>query len=154
MVRSRLGTRAPTAFSFTSRRSLARASYLVTAAALAVVMAVALRHVLETAPSRGPAIRAALVAAAAGTRSLSPTEAHDGVRDAIGPYFRSFDANIDASRFPAEVDVTLRDVDGVTCLEAEDEARRIEGPVVVQLEGYQSADTCRQNNVMTWRLLP
>jgi hypothetical protein len=154
MVRSRLGIRAATAFSFASRRSRARVYYLVTATALAIVMTVALRHVLETSPSRGPAIRAALVAAAAGARSLSPTESHDDVRDAIGRYFRSFDAAIDASRFPAEVAITLHDVDGVACLEAEDEARRIEGPVVVQLEGFQSADACRQHNVMTWRLMP
>jgi len=85
---------------------------------------------------------------------MSPTESRDGVHDAIAASFRNFDAGIDASLFPAEVDITLHDVDGVTCLEVEDEARRIEGPVVVQLEGYQSADACRQHNVMTWRLMP
>ncbi len=126
---------------FVSRRSLARVSYLAMATALAVLMAVALRHVMETSPSRGPAIRAALIEAAAGIRSLPVTESHDGVRDAIGPYFRTFDAGIDTSRFPAEVDVTFHDVDGVTCLEAEDEARRIEGPVVVQLEGIRIGTT-------------
>ena len=119
-----------------------------------MIVLVVLLHVFYTAPSRGPVIRVALITAAAKTKSLPATQASDSVRDAIAVYFRNFDADIDASRFPAEVDVALHNLDGVTCLEARDEARRIEGLAVVELEGFGTAAACGYRNTMTWRLLP
>jgi hypothetical protein len=61
---------------------------------------------------------------------------------------------IDAQRFPSEVDVTVGNLDRRSCLEAESIARRIVGPVVVQLDGYGSVAACGDRNAMTWRILP
>ncbi len=155
MVRVRRGHRAATVIMFPTWRSLARVSYPMWAMGLGIVVLVVLHHVLDTtSPSRGLAIRDSLIAAAAKTKSLPATETGDDVRSALAAYFRNFDAVIDASRFPAAVDVTLRDLDGVTCLEAEDVARRIEGSVVVQLKEPDSAAGCGHKNAMTWRLMP
>jgi hypothetical protein len=154
MARVRHWNRATTAIMFPSWRSLARVPYAWWAMGLAIVVLVSLYHFSNTTPSRGLAIRGALIAAAAKIKLMPANEGADGIRTDLTPYFRGFDADIDASRAPTEVDITLRDLDGVTCLEAEDVARRVEGLVVVQLDGYGTAAACSKKNTMRWRLLP
>jgi hypothetical protein len=155
MIMARVRRGAPaTATPARSGLPLARLTRLVVVLLVAVVVVIAFRHLVESTPSRGPAIRDALVAAAAKLKSLPANTSQDAVTDALAPLFRSFDARIDASRFPAEADVTLRGLDGVTCLQSEDLTRRIEGSVVVMLEGYGEPASCRSTNAMTWRLLP
>jgi hypothetical protein len=100
----------------------------------------------------GQAIRAALAGAAAEVQSprVQPT---DAVRRAILGHFRAYDATLDARAWP-QVAVTLRGLDADTCRDVQAAARRIEGLVVVQLEGYRDAVTCRDSNDMTWRIMP
>lgn len=100
------------------------------------------------------AIRQALVGAAAATDALPVTDTGDEVRAALRHYFPDRGMAIDARRFPSEVDVTVGNLDRRTCLEAESIARRIVGPVVVQLEGYGSPGACGDHNAMTWSILP
>jgi hypothetical protein len=52
------------------------------------------------------------------------------------------------------VSVTLRHIDNATCVDASTVARRMEGLVVVELEGYRSTEACGVDNAMTWRMLP
>ncbi|HUB96072.1 MAG TPA: hypothetical protein VL993_09150 [Stellaceae bacterium] len=154
MARVDRASRAATARIFSSGRSRMRASDVAKALALAIIVLIALDHVLDTTPSRGPAIRDALMAAAAKVKSLPTTATPAEISDALAPDFRSFAVEVNASRYPVEVDVTLGKLDGVTCLQAEDVARRIEGSVVVELEGFGTAAACGVSNAMTWRLLP
>jgi hypothetical protein len=104
--------------------------------------------------SPAEAIRSSLTAAAADTASLPWTASPDAVRDAIGAHFPGQDVTVDPSRFPVEVSVALPAVDRVTCLEARKLVRRIEGTVVVALDGYRSAADCSARNSMTWRIMP
>jgi len=103
--------------------------------------------------SPGRAIRSELVAAAAELASPArpyPTEA--GTR-AIRRHFHERSVALQSDLWPA-VSVTLRHVDKTTCVDARMEARRIEGLVVVELDGYHSAKDCGADNAMTWQLLP
>lgn len=50
--------------------------------------------------------------------------------------------------------MTLHNVDQNTCSDAAAAARRIEGPVVVELENYRSAADCGASNDMTWWIMP
>jgi hypothetical protein len=124
-------------------------------AAVFVMFVVVIAHQLYFATeTRARVIRAALIHAAAATAKLPATESGDEVATALHRYFPDRDATIDPSRFPAEVDVTVRNLSQRSCLDAERVARRIEGKVVVQLDGYDEASACGARNVMTWRILP
>jgi hypothetical protein len=102
----------------------------------------------------GMAIRADLAAGAAALRALpsnaSPPRVTAAVRDAI----RDRSVQVDPSRFPTAVAVTIQDLDWRSCVAAQDAARRLEGKVVVELQGFASADACRESNAMTWWLMP
>lgn len=62
-------------------------------------------------------------------------------------------ASIGAALWP-HITVTLHNVDQNTCSDAAAAARRIEGPVVVELENYRSAADCGASNDMTWWIMP
>ena len=96
-------------------------------------------------------IRGQLLGAAAETAALPWNRSPDQVRAAIAPYFDGRDISVDATKFPALVAVTLRDVDRDTCQEARTIARRIEGSVVIALE---PATPCSDSNAMVWRIMP
>lgn len=96
-------------------------------------------------------IRGELEAAAAETAALPWNRSPAQVRAAVARHFEGRDVNIDATKFPALVAVTLRGVDRTTCQEAQSLARRIEGSVVVALEGAQP---CAEANAMRWRIMP
>ncbi|HUC68183.1 MAG TPA: hypothetical protein VMA53_22400 [Stellaceae bacterium] len=100
------------------------------------------------------AIRSGLAAAAEDTATLRWTTPPDEVRQAIAAHFPGYDVRVDPTRFPVEVSVVLPAVGRTTCLEARALARRIEGAVVVALDGYPHATDCRGENDMTWRIMP
>jgi hypothetical protein len=104
--------------------------------------------------SPAQAIKRELVAAAAETGSLPWNRTLEQVETALGRHFTRHPASIDGARFPTEVTVALQGVDQATCLEATTLARRIEGSVVVLLQGYGSAADCTNANDMVWRIIP
>jgi hypothetical protein len=96
-------------------------------------------------------IRGELQAAAAETAALPWNRSPDQVRAAVAQHFGRRAVGVDATKFPAVVTVTLRDVDRDTCQEARAIARRIEGSVVIALD---SAAACGDSNAMAWRIMP
>jgi hypothetical protein len=102
----------------------------------------------------GGAIRSDLVAAGASVRALPALAPADAVRAAVTASFPGRPVSVEPASFPAMVAVTLHDVDRQSCLEAAERARRIEGAVVIELDGYRAPDACGERNDMTWRLMP
>ncbi len=118
-----------------------------------VALAVALGHqLLPALRSPGHAIRGELAAAAAEVASpaVQPTAAK---RRAILRHFRDHAASLDPGSWP-QVSVTLHGLDRAICRDAATVARRMEGLVVVELEKFRSAEDCRDDNDMTWRIAP
>jgi hypothetical protein len=104
--------------------------------------------------SPGAAIRHALRAAAVELQHAPGTMPAAAAWRAMPPHFRHWRATVDPARFPAEIAVTLHGLDLISCRDAVAKARRIEGSVVVELEGYRAPDDCRDDNDMTWRFMP
>jgi hypothetical protein len=102
----------------------------------------------------GVAIRGDLVAAGAAASALPALASADAVREAVAASFPGRSVSVEPSSFPAMIAVTLHDIDRRSCLEAADRARRIEGAVVIELDGYRAPDDCGERNDMTWRLMP
>jgi hypothetical protein len=130
---------------------LPRRVKLIAAAAMLLVAADQLWIALQ---SPAQAIRDDLVAAAAETDALAWTTPPAEVRLDVSRHLSGYAVRVDAARFPVEVSVALAGIDRATCLEARRHARRIEGTVVVALDGYGSATDCRAQNEMTWRIMP
>ena len=137
---------AKTAFARTPRRWR-----LLAAAGMLLVAGYQLSLALQT-PAQS--IRSALTAAADEAAALPWNRKPDQVQLAIGRHFAGRDFSIEPARFPAEVAVILADLDRETCLEARRLARRIEGDVVITLDGYGSATDCQARNTMTWHIMP
>jgi hypothetical protein len=144
-----------------SQPSARSARYRLGAAALATLLVVAGHHLDlaahradAAAPEQALAIRAALFRLASATRALPAGMTSADAAKALQRSIADRDAAIDAARFPGEVDVTYRDLGRWTCIEAETVARRLEGQVVVQLEGYPAASDCSARNAMTWQVMP
>jgi hypothetical protein len=132
-------------------RWIAPRSTRIIAGAAAAVVALAF---LFAARPPGDAIRGDLASAAAalGTTpaSASPARVAAVLRAALpGRALR-----VDPAGFPTVVAITLQGLDWQTCVAAERSARRLEGRVVVELDGYPSPEDCRDANDMTWRLMP
>ncbi len=102
----------------------------------------------------GAAIRGDLAAAAGTVRGLPATASADEIKKALQADLGARLATIDARGFPAVVIVTLHALDRQACLAAEASARRLEGDVVVELQGYRQRTDCRDSNDMTWRIMP
>lgn len=102
--------------------------------------------------SPGETIRAALVAAAADMHAPETAQPSRDMLQAVGRHFDA-QASIGAALWP-HVTVTLHNVDHSTCIDAATAARRIEGPVVVELENYRNAADCGASNDMTWWIMP
>jgi len=124
---------------------------LVVAAALLLVAAYEVSQALQT-PAQS--IRGALTAAGDEAAALPWNRSPEQVQSAIGRHFGSRDFRVLPAGFPAQVAVTLAGLDRETCLEARTLARRIEGDVVITLDGYGSANDCQATNAMTWHIMP
>ncbi len=102
----------------------------------------------------GEALRHELKGAAAALHTrlvLQPTPA---LRQAIRRHFRESEVAVDTTRLWPTVAVSLRGVTRADCLDALHEARRIDGAVVIALQGYGSTADCQEQNDMTWWLMP
>lgn len=124
---------------------------LVAASAMLLIAADQLWLALQ---SPAQTIRGRLASAAEETAGLSWKTPPEQVNIAVARYFPGQAVRVDSTRFPVEVSVVLAGLDRGTCIEARDVAQRIEGNVVVALDGYRSADECRARNAMTWRIMP
>jgi hypothetical protein len=158
---SRVGRSMPAATSYRPRRNrggTAGGRWSVLAAhlcSLALVTA-ALgggNELLNSWRPPGDAIRRELVAAAGELASPVGPYPTDAATRAIRRHFRSHPATL-RTKFWPQVSVTLQHLDKATCLGASSAARRMEGLVVVELEGYRAAKDCGDDNDMTWRILP
>jgi hypothetical protein len=133
-----------------ARRILAK-SGLVCALALALV-GIGELYLVSQEPGR--VIRRELLAAAGEFGSplvANPTEA---VRQAMRRHFGEADVDVDARRVWPNVAVTIRGLDRDACEAAALDARRIEGPIVVNLDTPRSPADCRERNDMTWWIMP
>lgn len=133
-----------------SRAFLPRPLRVIGAAAVALA---ALGYLFVARPP-GDAIRSDLVDAGASVRALPALASADAVRAAVTDSFPGRPVSVEPRSFPAMVAVTLHDVDQQSCREAAERARRIEGAVVIELDGYRAPGACGARNDMTWRLMP
>jgi hypothetical protein len=124
---------------------------LLLAASMLLVAATQLWIALEP---RADAIAGGLNAAAADVAALPWSTPPEAVQQAVAGHFPSEAVRVDPTHFPIEVKVALAGLDRDTCLAARHVARRIEGSVVVQLDGYGEDAACGQRNTMTWRIMP
>ena len=122
--------------------------------AAAAILLVAAHQVTQALQTPAQSIRGALTAAGDEAASLPWNRSPEQVQLAIGRHFSGHDFRVLPARFPAEVAVVLADLDRETCLEARALARRIEGDVVITLDGYGSATDCQAKNAMTWHIMP
>jgi hypothetical protein len=76
------------------------------------------------------------------------------LRQDIRRHFREADVAVDTVRHWPNVAVTLSGVSRVECAAAVAQDRRMDGAVVIALQGYPSAENCEQRNDMTWWLMP
>jgi hypothetical protein len=102
----------------------------------------------------GQVVKRELAAAAATLPSLAWNAPAETVRQGLARHFTDGSATIDLAGYPAQVAVTLHDLDRDACLDARMVARRIEGSVVIDLDGYAAPAACAAHNEMTWRLQP
>ncbi len=72
----------------------------------------------------------------------------------IRRHFREADVAVDTARHWPNVTVMLSGVSRLDCAAAVAQDRRMDGAVVIALQGYPSAETCGQRNDMTWWLMP
>lgn len=116
--------------------------------------AVAALAFLFAARPPGAAIHSDLASGAAALRTLSASASPASVTAALRSALPGRAMRVDPAGFPSVVAVTLQNLDWPSCIAAERSVRRLEGQVVVELEGYASPDDCRSSNDMTWRLMP
>jgi hypothetical protein len=102
----------------------------------------------------GDAIRGELEAAAAETYSELMPEPSPAVLAAMRRHFSGQDVSIAATLASPTIALTLNGLDRETCIEAVAKARRIEGRVVVELQGYGASKDCGSRNKMTWLMMP
>jgi hypothetical protein len=132
-------------------RRMARKAGLVFVLALALI-GIGELYLVSQQPGR--VIRRELLAAAGEFGSPLVPTATDSVRDAMRQHFSEADVEVDASRVWPNVAVTIRGLDREACEAAALDARRIEGPIVVNLATPRSPADCRDRNDMTWWIMP
>jgi hypothetical protein len=126
-------------------------------AGLAFVLALALVGIGQlylVLQQPGRVIRRELVAAAGEFGSALVPNPTDAVRGAMRRHFGEADVDIDASQVWPNVAVTIRGLNREACAAAALAARRIDGPIVVNLDTPRSPADCRDRNDMTWRIMP
>lgn len=144
----------PVSIHVTARPTLARTPRRLRLLAVAGLLLIAGYQLSLALQTPGESIRSALTAAADEAAALPWSRNAEQVQLAIGQHFAGRDFRVETARFPAEVAVALADLDRETCLEARELAHRIEGNVVIALDGYAAAADCQARNTMTWRILP
>ncbi|HUZ73256.1 MAG TPA: hypothetical protein VMU87_09730 [Stellaceae bacterium] len=110
--------------------------------------------VLFASESPDAALRGDLAAAAAAVGALPPNATARDVTQALKTPLRDRVITVDATRFPTVVGVTFHALDQRSCIAARASARRLEGAVVVELDGYDAPADCRGRNDMTWHFMP
>jgi hypothetical protein len=103
--------------------------------------------------SPGRVIRDALIQAGSAIAALPWSTPSESVRQRVLRHFPSYRATVDAAGFPAYVTVTQNDLDYAACRDAYRLAERIEGYVVIAIEG-PGETVCRDHAVITWRIMP
>jgi len=68
--------------------------------------------------------------------------------------FSEQDVTIATTPAASVIAVTLHGLDRAACAEAVSTLRRIDGPVVVRLQGYGAPESCSGRNDMTWWIMP
>jgi hypothetical protein len=137
-----------------ARHGLERMPRRLRALAAACLLLIAGQQLFLALQSPAHQIKRQLIAAAEETRLLPWTRSQDQVRGDLARHFGTDAVTVDSTSFPAAVSVAFMALDKNTCVEANELARRIEGSVVVALEGYRSATDCRDSNTMVWRIMP
>jgi hypothetical protein len=135
-------------------QGLERMPRLLRALAAAGLLLIAGQQLFLALQSPAHQIKRQLAAAAAETGGLPWTRSQAQVRSDLARHFGANAVTVDSTRFPAAVSVAFTGLDQNTCVEATELARRIEGSVVVALDGYRSAADCNDRNTMTWRIMP
>jgi hypothetical protein len=102
----------------------------------------------------GAALRHELKAAAAVLQAPFTLQSTPALQQAIRRHFPERDAAVDTHHLWPVVAVTLHGLSRDDCLEALRDARRIDGAVVIALQGYGAGADCRAENDMTWWLMP
>jgi hypothetical protein len=122
--------------------------------ALAVALIVMGYQLFVAALTPGETIERQLTSAAATLDRIAWDAPSEKIRQAVSGHFADGVATVDLSQFPAQTAVTLHGLSRAECLDAAQVTRRIEGQVVVELEGYATAADCHERNDMTWRIMP
>lgn len=115
---------------------------------------VAMLGLLSAVRPPGAAIRGDLATAAEALSALPSNAKSARVTAALRAAMRGRTVQVDPSGFPTSVALTVQDLDWRSCVAAEQAARRLEGSVVVELQGFASPADCQASNDMTWRLMP
>lgn len=102
----------------------------------------------------GDAIRHELKAAAGEMRNLLVPQPSPSVLAAMRQDFARREVSIAPMPASSVITVTLHGLDREACVGVLAKARRIDGPVVVQLQGYGTAADCGSENEMTWWVMP
>jgi hypothetical protein len=102
----------------------------------------------------GTALRHELQGAAAVLQTQLTLQPTPVLRQEIREHFPEGDAEIDTQHLWPIVAVSLHGLSRGDCLDALHHARRVNGAVVIALQGYGSAVDCRDQNDMTWWLMP
>jgi hypothetical protein len=120
----------------------------------AAVVLVSAYHLAERATGPGRTIRGELLAAAGELGEQVVANPTEDVRREMRRHFREAEVEVDTARSWPNVLVTLRGLDRAACATVVRDARRMEGTVVVSLDGYRSPADCRERNDMTWWIMP
>jgi hypothetical protein len=122
---------------------------------LAVLLSWAAEPVLLTAfEPHGVALRHELRAAGAALEAPFTLQSTPALQQGIRRHFAGHDATVDTHRLWPVVAVTLHGLSREDCLNALRDTRRIDGTVVIALQGYGSTIDCGPRNDMTWWLMP
>jgi hypothetical protein len=134
-----------------SARRTARRAGLVFVLALGL-LGIGELYLVSQQPGR--VIRRELLAAAGEFGSPLVPNPTDSMRQAMRRHFGETDVDVDASRIWPNVAVTIRGLDREACEAAALKVRRIEGPIVVNLDSPRAPADCRESNDMTWWIMP
>lgn len=102
----------------------------------------------------GDAIRRELEAAADEMRNQLVPEPSPAVLAAMRRDFAGREVSIATIPASSIIAVTLYGLDHEACVDALVKARRIDGPVVVMLQGHRTVGDCGSRNEMTWWVMP
>jgi hypothetical protein len=138
----------------TVRHGLERMPRLLRALAATGMLLIAGQQLFLALQSPAHQIKRQLIAAAEETGRLPWTRSQEQVRGDLARHFGTGAVTVDTTAFPAAVSVAFLGLDKNTCVEATELAHRIEGSVVVALDGYRSAADCGDSNTMAWRIMP